>query len=88
MITVTLFKITTTAEVILVARNWMTGKAIASPGEDLPYAVTDGMRLVAGEPAAITFVDTEHGNQLIKFNGGIVQTVEQLPDVTEYPSRG
>ena len=46
------------------------------------------MRLVAGEPAAITFVDTEHGNQLIKFNGGIVQTVEQLPDVTEYPSRG
>ncbi|TFD04164.1 hypothetical protein [Cryobacterium sp. TMT1-66-1] len=77
--TVSLYQIVTTTEVILVARNWVTGKSIVSPGEDLPYAIVDAVRMVPGEAASVTFVDVEDGDRPIPFTGGIVKTIDRLP---------
>lgn len=76
---VELFRIVTTTEVILVVRNRVTGKSIASPGEDVPYAIVDAVRLVPGEAASVTFVDVDHDDRLIPFTGGIVKTIDRHP---------
>ena len=77
--TVELFRIVTTTEVILVVRNWVTGKSIASPGEDVPYSIVDAVRLVPGEAASVTFVDVDRDDQPIPFKGGIVKSIDRHP---------
>jgi len=71
-----LFKVTTTREVILYARHVVTGRAMASPAEGLPYVTCGGVRLEAGSPALIDFDDD---GRAVHFTGGVVLSVEQLP---------
>ncbi|TFC06540.1 hypothetical protein [Cryobacterium sp. MDB2-33-2] len=71
-----LIKITTTREVILYAQHTVTGRAMASPAEGIPYAPCGGVRLESGSPALIDFDDD---GTAVHFTGGIVLLVEQLP---------
>ncbi|WBM80663.1 hypothetical protein KIV56_04500 [Cryobacterium breve] len=61
---------------ILYARHIVTGRAMASPAEGIPYAPCAGVRLEAGAPALIDFVDVDRA---VHFTGGVVLAVEQLP---------